>query len=66
MPEDCHVMTVTFESEINWQQAYFEGVLMSGYESGACGWQSVGACWQLFTACGFCGAQLSAKQAFFR
>lgn len=28
----CHVMTVTFESEINWQQSYFEGISMAGYD----------------------------------
>lgn len=31
----CHVMTATFEGEINWQQTYFEGILVAGYESGS-------------------------------
>lgn len=60
----CHATTVTFESEINWQQTYFEGISMAGYESGACGWQ---VCGRLSVASGcmwiLWGMAGSAKQA---
>lgn len=36
----CHVITVTLESEINWQQFCFERIFLQ-YESGAGGQQPV-------------------------